>query len=654
MGYVSKDIAVISEPKILTLASLPNFITFASKPHTPTYYEFNIQINASTSLNLLNPNTVTDGYYVDPGTGNITAIAGYGASDFINVKSNTQYTGTSNHGNTFRTVAFYDASKVRISGINTSINTFTTPAGTAYVRVSLYGPAHPSTPQAYDQQGVFEGTDPVFTPWTGITDDDIEEHSLLRITIPDGTLYNFQGTTNPVDVGGAVFYVSGDKANTAENLRLALLNNSWIAANFDVRVPFTWIGVTPINGRVVNLKSKGAGADYNIIIEAPNNAGNLAYTLTPVNDNSSNGDSITGEASATEIELDVYTDPAVFLGQDDRPVSNDQIGTFAISLQKTYAGLPLWFELNSVFQHFAGYSIPPSAPGWFDTGTVRAYRFVAKVKAVDSYAFYQSSALFVINGYGKASDPINLEDYTYGKGVFKLLTNKPRTTYVRGQKEFINFIYSDAQRGTDQAVTFDLRVSYRVYSSGNTYLGTVYGQSRNSASLGIVNTCVLDIDAVIDTYPKAGIIRIALARGSALLSQEIEYEVRPECLHKLTQFIFLNRLGGWDAFNFDAKPEGEIKPDIQTFSKVITPSYTKATGLETVYATNLEDAITIDGAPVTAAVAQWLKELAAARVVLDGDGNYVVIEDFKVKPSDTDNMQTPTIKYHLSETFTND
>lgn len=531
MGFVSRDIATITEPKALTLAALPNFVTFQSKSFVTGRFGLNILVNVTQA--------------------------------------------TTN----------------------------------------------------------------------------IEDVTELVLTEPGGATTIFRGTTDVSKVGGTVFYVSTNRANTAENLRGALLSSKWLAANFEVRIPFTWAGAVPSNGLTVVIASKGTGPDYSPTFTAPNNVSNVAYFLSG-GGASTNTDTISNVP--VEIELDVYVDPAVFLGQQVRPVTNAEIGNFAVSLQKTYVGVPLWFELNSIFQHYAGYTVPPNAAGWFNTGTIRAYRFIAKKISIDSFAFYQSDALYVINGYGRASDPINMADYTYGSTVFKLLTNRPVTTYVRGQKAYLNFIFSDPERGTG-APNFQVRVAYTVLSTSGAYLGTVYAHPINRTALAMVNTCVLDIDAVLDTYPTAGRVKVALVQGTAELTTAIEFTILPECLHKLNDFTFLNRLGGWDAFNFDAEDIDEIKAENETYNKTITPQYTKATGKESVYITDLEHSITIDGAPVTNDVAEWLKELAAARVVLDGEGNYIIIEDLKLRISaEADNMQIPTLKYRLSENFTNE
>lgn len=536
MGFISKDIAVITEPDIVTLSAVPNFVQFASKPASKTYLEVNIQVNVTSST-----------------SGGIPSL------------------------------------------------------------------------------------------------------TLIRITDASGAIHTYRGTTNTEDVGGSTFYVSTETSDTAENLRQVLLADKWFSANFEVVIPFVWQGGNPHNGSVLNIKSKGAGTDFNITIVAPNNTGNVAYTFTWINQTSRNNDSISGEASTAEIDLDIYTDPDVFLGQDDRPITPAKIGTYVTTLQKTYTGSPVWFELNALFSQYGGYNRPSDTSVWFDTGTSRTYRFTAKVKATNSFYFYQSNALYVLHGYGPASEGLDLSQYVYNENTIKLLTNKPRTPYVRGQKEFLNFIFKDPQRGVSAPLDFTLRVAYRVYSSSDSYLGTVYLHEQSRKDFNIVNTCLLDIDAVLDQYPTAGIIRVALARGTALVSNDLEYAIRPECLHQLRQLIFINRLGGWDAFNFDAGIKEEIKPNIETYNKTLTPSYRKGDSIETVYSTGLSNTFTVEGAPVTDEVADWLKELAAARVILDGEGNYIIIEDFTLPVTAANfNMQKPTIKYRLSEHYTND
>ena len=208
MGYVSKDIAVITEPDEISLAAIQNFVQFASKPGAKTMLELNIKINML-----------------------------------------------------------------------------------------------PTTP-------------------------DVANRSTLNITVTGGETRIFKGTTNAAEVGGNIFYISTDVSETAENLRQALLSDTWIKSNFEIVTPFVWNGSTPTNGSNINIKSKAAGAACNIVVTAPSNVGNSAYLITTVNPASINNDSISGEQNTAEIELDVYVDSQVFLGEDDKPTTPAKIGHY--------------------------------------------------------------------------------------------------------------------------------------------------------------------------------------------------------------------------------------------------------------------------------------------------------------------------------------
>lgn len=61
------------------------------------------------------------------------------------------------------------------------------------------------------------------------------------------------------------------------------------------------------------------------------------------------------------------------------------------------------------------------------------------------------------------------------------------------------------------------------------------------------------------------------------------------------------------------------------------PTQLKGDSVETVYGVSLDNPYNIDSAPVSDDVAEWLKELAAAKVKLNNEGLYVIFEDFELK-----------------------
>lgn len=640
MGYTTKDIAVITEPKRVSLSALSNFVQFASKPRTQTQYAATIQVNASAYQ--WSPNK----YYDFDGALQNSANALQKAMGPVDVRA---YRGLAYHTNMYATGAAYCIGK-NDAGVTVLNFQDTLPP------VAADFPADIS--YLYLSNDFSQISAPYFT--LDVTHADIINStwaaaSVLNIIEPGGAVHSFYGTEDATLVGGAVYFVAQSIADTAENLRQALLTDPWVAANFELKIPFVYDGANATNGNTLSLVSLGYGAEYNTTITAPGNAANIAYTITIVNALSQNGDSISGEASTIEISLDVYTDPPVFLGADDAPKDAAALGTFAISLSKTYSGDPLWFDVNGPFSQYGAFNTPPSARGWFNTGTLQAYRFVARITGINNYSFYVSNALYVLQGYGLASDPIDLTDYTYVDEKIKLLTNKPRTIYVKGQTEYLNFLFSDVDHGASYVPNWTLQILYRAYTTTDQFIGSGTSDPIARQSLNMVNTCVLRIDDILAAFPNAGIIRVALARGSATISEDLEYTIRPSSLHTLNQFSFLNRLGGWDAFNFDASPTEDLKATFDTYFKAVTPAHTKSDGIETAYAAQLGIPLTIVGAPVTDDVAEWLKELAASTTVLDGDGNYIIKTDFTLPTSDTQaNMQIPTMKYSISETYTNE
>lgn len=90
-----------------------------------------------SSKNLFNKRTITASKFVDWQTGNLVTNTGYNASDYIEVQSSTPYFVSFGHQ-----IAFYNASKVYVGGVNLSSagisgGTFTTPTTAKFARVSV-------------------------------------------------------------------------------------------------------------------------------------------------------------------------------------------------------------------------------------------------------------------------------------------------------------------------------------------------------------------------------------------------------------------------------------------------------------------------------------------------------------------------------------
>jgi len=94
-------------------------------------YALENHAQAFPGKNLFNPNAsdITINNYLDTSTGGLVSNSGYKISGYIKVTAETEYTVNVN-----KRKCFYDINKVFLSGDATSVDTFTTPAGTAYMR----------------------------------------------------------------------------------------------------------------------------------------------------------------------------------------------------------------------------------------------------------------------------------------------------------------------------------------------------------------------------------------------------------------------------------------------------------------------------------------------------------------------------------------
>jgi lysophospholipase L1-like esterase len=104
-----------------------NTVNVANKAITPKKTTF---IDVASNQNLFDKSKVTSGYFVQSSNGQLAVLAGYNASDYIEIKPGTAYiTAYSSER------AYYDANKVFISGQN--VQSFTTPSNAKYVRFSI-------------------------------------------------------------------------------------------------------------------------------------------------------------------------------------------------------------------------------------------------------------------------------------------------------------------------------------------------------------------------------------------------------------------------------------------------------------------------------------------------------------------------------------
>lgn len=473
----------------------------------------------------------------------------------------------------------------------------------------------------------------------------LETISLIR--------HEFVGTRKREEINNSTFFVSPDKANTAENIRACLMSDVFFRGNFLVTIPPINNEGTITNGDTILIQSLGDGLQFLFEIEIDPDF--LLQIGNP--SDTTNNDSIDGGTGDIEIEIAVYENTGLFLGVDDTPQSNSPIGSFMDYLTKAYYGVPIWFDLNSLIGTRKIYSNDfLNKIGWSNTGTITDYRFIGKrFDGFVTESFYISNVLFSITGFERNLELNDLSPYVYdtvARNIVKPLTKQPTLTHISGQNQYFNFILSDPDRNKTDIEEYSIGINYRLYTQSKRFIAEVQAQNQNRKLFNIVNTIKLDIDGAIGDYNNIGIVEAYLSRSGSPVSEPITFNILPECLYKVNDFAFLNSLGGWSSFNFSGTATTDFKASINTIFKTQTPNHTVSSEIESIYNKEVTEQFTVQTMPIKDSVCNWLKELSSSIAVYElSTKRYVIVDELNIKPNSKDELFRLEMKYHYSDSY---
>lgn len=481
-----------------------------------------------------------------------------------------------------------------------------------------------------------------------LTDKDNSKVMLIITDEKTKTEHRFHGTDKEQYVDANTFMVNKESLQiTTENLKTCLMKNSFMFSNFELSILFSG---TPLKGsNVINIRPLGRGANYNFKVWT--NAAFLATSSGILS--TENKDSIDNGKNNTVIELDVYTNTSVALGQKFEPENPRHQGSYLTTIQKAYFRRPLWFNLNATFGNSTAYSTDfLKNEGWCDAGTCKDFRFAAyRNDKVNKVPFYISDVFYVINGYGRNLDKHNLEKYIYSfaeeKTPITPLTKQLTRTHIEGQTQYFNFIAAK----TDSK-QHPLALIYKLYTQSGVLIDSTTQDQLDYDNLKIVNTIKLDIDNIISNYPTAGILKVCLAANDTQQSEDITFHILPPCLHAAKDFAFLNPLGGWDSFGFADNQETEFSASPNTIFKTQTPDFTVSSQIESVYNKEVKELFTVRSMPITPQTAEWLKDMSASPAVYElATKRYIIVEDMKLKYNTGDDLVRVEMKYRYSDSY---
>lgn len=507
--------------------------------------------------------------------------------------------------------------------------------------------------------------------------DNISAFSIIEAQ--SGKEHKFRGTSDTEDLDKeGVFYLGEfsqytgsawqyQRDKTTLSLKECLEKNEFLRG-------FT-ISISAEDNTVIHITSKGYGKNYGFWFVFEKNSEGKDRTFfnvigDPTNTYPPGADSIATEYDNVEVHLDLYKDTGVFLGQDDIP-GDDNMGTHAITLSKSYSYTPIWFNVNILESNHIPTTFLTSDE-WVETGTIRDFRFtasrvIAGKNNSGSSLFYYSPVLYSVAGYKRTLEENNLSGYIFDtkeilknpdeRKKMKPLTNQPAFFHIKGQTQFFNFILSDADHSNNLPQEYQFGICYELLSQSGRTLAKVNKHLKDRKDFHKVNTIKLDIDSLLDEYPNAGIVNASLIYSypyeePVQISEELTFNILPDCLHKVKDFAFLNRLGGWSSFNFSGVEQTDFKADANTIFKTQRPGFSISSEIESVYSKNITEKFSVQTMPVTRQICEWLKELAASKAVYElSTLRYVIVDELNIKPNSKDELFRVEMKYRYSDSY---
>ncbi|GAB6011728.1 hypothetical protein [Viscerimonas tarda] len=466
--------------------------------------------------------------------------------------------------------------------------------------------------------------------------------------------YRLEGTANKQDVNKFLFYVdteNPDPVILAENIRDCLMKRPFFRNNFELLIPF----VSPVNDESrIEFRSKGCGARFTFSFELQSDSPVIDFEGDPAD--SENPDTIAGDAGNCLIELDIYTDTGIFLGENDLPADPNR-GKYLASLTKSYFDKRIWFNLNALLSHRMAYSAAfLHTTDWCDTGTICDYRFIAKRKnELNSERFYCSPVMYIVNGYDYTLNDAGMNDFVFdvmNPHTIKPLTNRPATTHTKGQKQYFNFILKDGLHSLDITMTeSNIGLLYKFYTQSGEYTGEKVAHEKNQRGFNVVNTIGMALDELVaeqedGSEKKVGRVEVFLCCKGIEVSEAIVFNLLPGYLHTVNDFAFLNRLGGWDSFNFGGTASFEFKTVADTIHQTLLPGFSVSDRIESVEQRFVEEQKVARTWPVNRQTIEWLRELSASKAVYElKTKRYVIVDEFTLKYNSKDELFQAEMKY---------
>jgi hypothetical protein len=479
--------------------------------------------------------------------------------------------------------------------------------------------------------------------------------------VQSGTKHNFSGTNNSEKVGGNIFMLTNEAPVLSQNILRALKTDSWINSNFDISYKLNYGETTDLEvNSTLFIQPKTCGARYAYNVNADSS---FLYVAGNPQSNT-NTDTIDSGGNDTEIQCDVFTG-STFLGLENP----NTLGKYIITLSTMYnTDLDCSIDVNSITNKLVSYSNSfLGSDDWVDAGTCVNYKYLLK-RSNDELVepFYLSENKYALNAYHYPLGTFSFDKYIYKNNIsgtatkIHFLTTNESREYVEGQSEYVNFILFDELHGlsTSSDSTDTFKLQYQYFTNGLENICMSQSNAKLRTNMNIVNTCKIypNISEYEKMYGKViCYFDVYLVYNDSIVSYPIRYRVLPKCLSENKSFAFLNKLGGWDCFNFNGTTQNDYSlKSTNTIYKSFSSNVEVSDEFESVESKVSDITYTVTSSVIGIDTIEWLKEMAYAKAIYElSSMKYIIIDEMKVSYKDSDVNGQVSMKYHYSDSINN-
>ena len=300
--------------------------------------------------------------------------------------------------------------------------------------------------------------------------------------------------------------------------------------------------------------------------------------------------------------------------------------------------------------------------GW--TMNIETYQYPSTL--VGSY----SNILSASNSYRRMDYGVGPQNIIFDTGSFSFFDNIDYYKFYVTNNFGINFAYTTSTYSysdTQQLAGFFNGAPYYEWNDGVDNFVLWYSSSNNwwevTSILGGGNQWL--VTATGGDYPPNGSILnstyLTGIDGPLFVtfkltnvintSQMLHYSLDNDCnVDENFRFVWLNRLGGWDYFNFKLGGKQTINVERETYKKLLSRDYSVGDRGDTTYAQKSEEMWSVQSNWITEAESEWLRGMIESREVYhmkNGDIYPIQIMDtsYQVKSAIRDQIFNVVIQF---------